>query len=284
MTAVQFHPGVEEVSEVAAAGASPEQAGCRPIAGDPLLAEALDSQSLVLVSGGDIGDVTSAFALPLISAGRCLGFLSGDRRSMVSSDEGEVDALTTVGVVAATNLHRSRLGRAWMAVREDEVAAAATGVNTVAIKLLAFSIGASFSGLAGTFYGAKLSLVSSENFAFVVSVTILIMVVLGGMGNIPGVILGALMIYYVLFNLLTNLPDLAASFASAIGLGFLNASHGDWPGLHDEVQRMNFLIFGLILVLVMLFRPQGLLPSRVREQELAKGVSEQAVFDLREEG
>jgi len=88
----------------------------------------------------------------------------------------------------------------------------------------------------------------------------------------------------VLFNLLTNLPDLAASFASAIGLGFLNVSHGDWPGLHDEVQRMNFLIFGLILVLVMLFRPQGLLPSRVREQELAKGVSEQAVFDLREEG
>ena len=192
--------------------------------------------------------------------------------------------LVIVGVVAATNLHRSRLGRAWMAVREDEVAAAATGVNTVAIKLLAFSIGASFSGLAGTFYGAKLSLVSSENFAFVVSVTILIMVVLGGMGNIPGVILGALMIYYVLFNLLTNLPDLAASFASAIGLGFLNVSHGDWPGLHDEVQRMNFLIFGLILVLVMLFRPQGLLPSRVREQELAKGVSEQAVFDLREEG
>jgi branched-chain amino acid transport system permease protein len=191
--------------------------------------------------------------------------------------------LVILGVVAATNLHRSRLGRAWMAVREDEVAAAANGVNTVAIKLLAFSIGASFSGLAGTFYGAKLSLVSSENFAFVVSVTILIMVVLGGMGNIPGVILGALMIYYVLFNLLTNLPDLAASAASTIGLSSLNASHGDWPGLHDEVQRMNFLIFGLILVLVMLFRPQGLLPSRVREQELAKGVSEQAVFDLREE-
>jgi branched-chain amino acid transport system permease protein len=191
-------------------------------------------------------------------------------------------ALVILGVVAATNLHRSRLGRAWMAVREDEVAAAATGVNTVAIKLLAFSIGASFSGLAGTFYGAKLSLVSSENFAFVVSVTILIMVVLGGMGNIPGVILGALAIYYIQFNFLTNLPDLVGNGASAVGLGFLNASHGDWPGLHDEVQRMNFLIFGLILVLVMLFRPQGLIPSRVREQELAKGTSEEAVFDLRE--
>jgi branched-chain amino acid transport system permease protein len=170
-----------------------------------------------------------------------------------------------------------------MAVREDEVAAAATGVNTVAIKLLAFAIGASFSGFAGTYYGAKLSLVSSENFAFVVSVTILIMVVLGGMGNIPGVILGALGIYYVLFNLLTNLPDIATNAANAIGLGFLNTSKGDWIGLHDEVQRLNFLVFGLILVLVMLLRPQGLLPSRVREQELAKGTSEEAVFDLREE-
>jgi branched-chain amino acid transport system permease protein len=192
--------------------------------------------------------------------------------------------LVILGVVAATNLHSSRLGRAWMAVREDEVAAAATGVNTVAIKLLAFSIGASFSGLAGTFYGAKLSLVSSENFAFVVSVTILVMVVLGGMGNIPGVIVGALAIYGVLFHVLTNLPDLVANLANSIGLGFLNATHGDWPGLHDEVQRMNFLIFGLILVLVMLFRPQGLIPSRVREQELAKGTSEETVFDLREGG
>jgi branched-chain amino acid transport system permease protein len=191
--------------------------------------------------------------------------------------------LVILAVIAATNLHRSRLGRAWMAVREDEVAAAATGVNTVAIKLLAFAIGASFSGLAGTFYGAKLSLVSSENFAFVVSVTILIMVVLGGMGNIPGVILGALGIYYVLFNVLTNLPDIVANAASSIGLDFLNSSHGDWPGLHDEVQRMNFLIFGLILVLVMLFRPQGLIPSRIREQELAKGTTDEAVFDLREE-
>ena len=192
--------------------------------------------------------------------------------------------MVVVCVIAATNLYRSRLGRAWMAVREDEVAAAATGVNTVAIKLLAFAIGASFSGFAGTFYGAKLSLVSSENFAFVVSVTVLIMVVLGGMGNIPGVIVGALTIYYVLFNLLTNLPDIVSNFASTIGLDFLNAQHGGWPGLHDEVQRMNFLIFGLILVLVMLLRPQGLLPSRVREQELAKGTAEEAVFDLREEG
>src|SRR5207245_9169363 len=92
--------------------------------------------------------------------------------------------LIVVCIVLATNLQNSRIGRAWMAVREDEVAAAASGVNTVAIKLTAFAIGASFAGFAGAFYGAQLSLVSSDNFEFIVSVTILIMVVLGGMGNI----------------------------------------------------------------------------------------------------
>ena len=171
-------------------------------------------------------------------------------------------------VILVNNLQRSRMGRAWMAVREDEVAAAAMGVNTVTTKLLAFAIGASFSGFAGCFYGAKLSLVSPENFSFVVSVTILVMVVLGGMGNIPGVIVGALAIYYVLFNVLTNLPANAKNLAETVGLGFVNSSHGDWPGLEIEVQRLNFLIFGLILVLIMLLRPQGLLPSRARREEL----------------
>src|SRR5437763_400809 len=98
--------------------------------------------------------------------------------------------LLGVCVIAVTNLQNSRIGRAWMAVREDEVAAAASGINTVANKLLAFAIGASFAGFAGCYYGAKMSLVSSENFDFVVSVSILIMVVLGGMGNIAGVIFG----------------------------------------------------------------------------------------------
>src|SRR5215470_6427244 len=98
--------------------------------------------------------------------------------------------LIAITVVLVHNLYNSRLGRAWMAVREDETAAAASGVNTVTVKLLAFSIGAATSGFAGAFYGAKLSYVSSENFGFVVSVTVLAMVVLGGMGNIPGAMLG----------------------------------------------------------------------------------------------
>ena len=187
-------------------------------------------------------------------------------------------------IVLVNNLRRSRIGRAWMAVREDEVAAAAMGVNTVRIKLLAFAIGAAFSGFAGAFYGAKLSLVSPENFGFSVSITILVMIVLGGMGNIPGVIAGAILIYVVIFGLLGALPPLAEEWATSLGLGSLVATNGDWPGIAQEVQRLRFLIFGLILVLTMLLRPQGLIPSRVRQQELTKGVHEdQTIEDVNAE-
>jgi branched-chain amino acid transport system permease protein len=185
-------------------------------------------------------------------------------------------------VILVRNLYRSRLGRAWMAIREDEVAAAAMGINTVTTKLLAFGIGAAFSGFAGVFLGAKLSLVGPDNFLFVVSITVLVMVVLGGMGNIQGVIIGALVVYYITTNLLTNLPNASVSFAKTLGLNFLIERHGDWAGISDETQRLNFLIFGLILVLMMLLRPQGLLPSRIRQQELERGVAQESVFDARQ--
>ena len=176
--------------------------------------------------------------------------------------------LIFIAVILVNNLYRSRLGRAWMAIREDEVAAAAMGINTVTTKLLAFAIGASFSGFAGAYYGAIFDLVSPDDFLFVVSITVLVMVVLGGMGNISGVIVGALVIYFILNTLLPSLASNAESLANNVGLGSLNVQTGDWPGLYAEVQRMQFLIFGLILVLIMLLRPQGLFPSRVREQEL----------------
>ena len=187
--------------------------------------------------------------------------------------------LVGVSVILVNNLRRSRVGRAYMAVREDEVAAAAMGVNTVRIKLLAFAIGAAFSGFAGAFYGAKLSLVSPENFGFSVSITILVMVVLGGMGNIPGVIVGSLLIYFVTFIFLPALPPLAEEWATSLGLASLVPPNGDWPGIGQEVQRLKFLIFGLILVLTMLLRPQGLIPSRVRAQELVKGVHEDTTIE-----
>ena len=183
--------------------------------------------------------------------------------------------LVLVAIIVVTNLYRSRLGRAWMAVREDEVAASAMGVNTRNIKLLAFSIGAAFSGFAGCYYGAKLSLVSPENFSFLVSVTILLMVTLGGMGNVPGVIVGALLIYFVQYKFLSDLPHWTNAVATTVGL----------PGnavtsLSDLVTRLNFVLFGLILVVTMLLRPQGLIPSRIRQEELTKGTHEGSVAEV----
>jgi len=171
--------------------------------------------------------------------------------------------LIAIAVILVSNLYKSRLGRAWMAIREDEVAAAAMGINTVSTKLLAFGIGASFSGFAGAYYAANLALVSPDNFLFIVSITVLVMVVLGGMGNISGVILGALVLYYVVFVLIPGLPENITNLASSVGLS------SDVAGsIADATTRLNFIIYGLILVAMMLLRPQGILPSRVREQEL----------------
>jgi branched-chain amino acid transport system permease protein len=154
--------------------------------------------------------------------------------------------LIALAVWLANNLRTSRLGRAWMAIREDELAAAHMGINTTATKLAAFSIGASFSGLAGCAYAAKLQLVSPDQFQFNVSVAILSMLVLGGMGNIPGVIVGSLVI----------------SFLDR----FLLPQSSSW--LHIDLTGSRFLIYGVILVMMMLFRPEGLLPSRQRKAEL----------------
>ena len=185
--------------------------------------------------------------------------------------------LIVASVVGVNNLYGSRLGRAWMAVREDETAAAAMGVNTVNTKLLAFAIGASFSGFAGAFYGAKLSLVSPDSFTFIVSITILSMVVLGGMGNIPGAMIGALLLYWVLYKFLADAPLQATSLAHTFGLDWLNTPvPGGWPGIAEFINRLKFILFGLILVSIMLLRPQGLLPSRLRSQELKRGVHDES--------
>src|SRR5205814_9851446 len=164
--------------------------------------------------------------------------------------------LIIAAVILVTNLYRSRLGRAWMAIREDEVAAAAMGINTVTTKLLAFGIGASFSGFAGAYYAADVSLVSPDSFLFIVSITVLVMVVLGGMGNISGVIIGALVLYFLVFYLIPGLPENAKNLANSVGLGSLNSKSGDWPGLAEEIGRLNFIIYGAILAGMLLRRPQ----------------------------
>jgi branched-chain amino acid transport system permease protein len=159
--------------------------------------------------------------------------------------------LIAFAVWVANNLRNSRLGRAWMAIREDELAAAHMGINTTTTKLAAFAMGASFSGLAGCALASKLQLVSPDQFGFNVSVFILAMLVLGGMGNIPGVIVGSLIL------------SALERFILPQGTNFL---HG--LGLNVDLTNSRFLIYGAILVMMMLFRPEGLIPSRQRKAEL----------------
>jgi branched-chain amino acid transport system permease protein len=170
--------------------------------------------------------------------------------------------LIGISVVLLNNLRKSRLGRAWVAIREDETAAQAMGINTVTTKLLAFAMGAATSGFAGVFYGAKLSLVSPENFQFTVSITILVMIVLGGMGNMPGVIVGSLTTYLILFKILPDAPNQVHGLLTSLNLTGIDKPQGDWPGLGEMVSRLKLLFFGLILVLTMLLRPVGLIPGQ----------------------
>lgn len=167
--------------------------------------------------------------------------------------------LATIGVLL---LRSSRIGRAWVAIREDETAAACSGVNLVRTKLTAFAIGASVSGFAGVLYGAQNHIVSPEQFGFSVSITVLVMIVLGGMGSIPGVITGALLLSIV-NRLLAIIPTAIQVPTSA--LHFLVKSA---PNLADQINNSEFLIFGLILLVMIILRPQGLIPSTLRKREL----------------
>ena len=114
-------------------------------------------------------------------------------------------------VLLLRNIERSRVGRAWVALREDEVAAAATGINTTTTKLLAFAIGASVSGLAGAFYGSIVRIVSADDFSFSVSIAVLSIIVLGGIGNIAGVMLGSVILTFVIFWVLPNMSGWSAT-------------------------------------------------------------------------
>lgn len=166
--------------------------------------------------------------------------------------------LTIIIVVICVRLQNSRIGRAWEAVREDEIAAKAMGINTRNIKLLAFTMGASFGGVAGAMFASMQGFVSPESFSLTESIMVLCMVVLGGMGNIPGVILGAV--------LLSVFPELLR----AIVVPVQQIVFGD---VIVDPEGIRMLLFGFALVLVMIFRPAGLWPSAVRRRELtgAKG-------------
>jgi branched-chain amino acid transport system permease protein len=178
--------------------------------------------------------------------------------------------IVTVAMMLLYRLQDSRLGRAWVAIREDELAAASMGINTVSTKLLAFAIGATTSGFAGVFYAAKLGSVTPEQFDFTISFTALAMVVLGGMGNVWGVAVGAFIIYLLQRQALKQLTDAFHSLnLSTFTLGpvTINPSSIDFTSF-------QYLLYGLALVLMMLLRPEGLFPSRRRRQELHEAAAE----------
>ena len=156
-------------------------------------------------------------------------------------------------------LRDSRLGRAWVALREDEVAAVSMGIPLVRTKLMAYSVGAAFGGMSGVFLATFQTVVSSDRFSFSFSIFILSMVIVGGLGSVWGVLLGALLLSYINQYLI---PDVLNSIPHDLGLTF-------------SLTDIGLGIYGFLLVLVMVLRPQGLLPERRRKLELVEGIGVQ---------
>src|SRR5918995_3436891 len=167
-------------------------------------------------------------------------------------------ALAMVFIVLFVNYRppEAPLGRAWIALREDEVAAASMGVPLVKTKLLAYGTGAAFGGISGAFLASRLSVVNADQFQFFFSIFILAMVILGGLGSIEGVLVGAATLVYVNFKFI---PD-------------LNDKPREWFNLDLDLSELSSAIYGFLLVMMMVLRPEGLLPERRRKLELVEHV------------
>jgi len=205
------------------------------IIGGPTLR--LRSDYLAIVTLG-FGEITRIMARNMEITGGASGLVGIARPTLFGHTLNQVTdfyylffALAILAVIVAMRLQNSRLGRAWQYIREDEDAAEAMGIDPVKTKLYAYMIGAAYGGVAGAFFAVKMTAISPETFAFTQSAMILLAVILGGMGKIPGVILGAAFI--VLF-----------------------------PEIFREIGQMRMLFFGILLVIIMVFRPQGLWPER----------------------
>ncbi len=172
-------------------------------------------------------------------------------------------------VFVARHMDDSRIGRAWTAIREDETAAIAMGIPLVRMKLAAFATGASFAGAMGVLFAASRTFVSPESFSFMQSIGVLSMVILGGIGSIPGVILGAsvvvLLNLQVLQGLSLYLSQLRQSDAVIPIINFA------WRDLSTQLDPAKYqrLLFGLILIFMMIFRPAGLIPAERRQREMS---------------
>jgi branched-chain amino acid transport system permease protein len=169
-------------------------------------------------------------------------------------------ALVALLMFVSVRLRDSRIGRAWMAIREDETAASAMGVDRTRTKLLAFAIGAAFAGATGTFYVAKLQTATPEMFGFPVSVMILVMVVFGGMGSVWGVVVGAVFLQLLQSWFLEDISGWIHDLGNAIGQPWM---------LRIDLTESIELIFGLILVFMMLYRRDGLIPATRKQSALS---------------
>ncbi|HEV7662596.1 MAG TPA: branched-chain amino acid ABC transporter permease, partial [Chloroflexota bacterium] len=176
-----------------------------------------------------------------------------------------------VSVFAIYRLAHSRIGRAWMAIREDELAASAMGINLVQTKLLAFAIGASFSGFAGSLWASMLQLIDPFQFDFSISIIVLAMIILGGIGNIWGVIFGGVVLGFYDRVLTSEASNWLHTIGTAVNLPLLS------PFLASvDLSQYKFGIFGLALVILMLTRPEGIFPNRQRAVELHSGREDDA--------
>jgi len=170
-------------------------------------------------------------------------------------------------IIVNRRLEDSHIGRAWEAIREDELAARAMGVSLVRMKLMAFACGASFAGVMGVLFSAKQVFINPESFTFLESIGVLAMVILGGMGSIPGAIVGATVVTVLNLQVLKGFSLWLNELKNA-GVTIFGYSLADLP-TQFEPAKYERMVFGIILVLMMIFRPQGIFPARRRQRELA---------------
>jgi branched-chain amino acid transport system permease protein len=171
-----------------------------------------------------------------------------------------------LSVFAIYRLANSRIGRAWMAMREDELAASAMGIDLVQTKLLAFAMGASFSGFAGSLWASMLQLIDPFQFDFSISIVVLSMIILGGIGNIWGVIFGGVVLGFYDRVLTSEATSWLHGLASAVNVPLISPALGAL-----DLSQYKFGIFGLALIILMLTRPEGIFPNRQRAVEMHGG-------------
>jgi branched-chain amino acid transport system permease protein len=181
-----------------------------------------------------------------------------------------------VVVVITFRLDNSKIGRAWTAIREDELAANAMGIPANKLKLGAFAVGASFAGAMGVLFAASRTFVSPESFTFLASVNVLTMVILGGIGSIPGVIVGAVVVTILNLQVLQSVSLWLAQLRQSDA--FIPLINFHWKDLSNQLDPSKYqrLVFGIILVLMMIYRPAGILPAARRKRELKAAKEETA--------